>query len=458
MQLTSLMSADVNLFFPCINARGAGHMGVDKWTANTPDPLGSFHSVAYGNSVGSGQDEFVAVGPVSRYRSPDGANWKRDTVPEPAPGQPTMTEPGFYSVAYGGGVFVAVGAYNKYRWDGLSWSGSTGSEFLRAVAYGRVPLSFWKGHGPPPLVGLFVAVGDAGKVVTSSDGVTWLPRSSGTTQDFKFIAYGDQLFVAAPDSGTASTLTSANGVNWTNAPIPKPSPTTNASYLRTLTFDSNRFVGVTTAKQIVTSSDGSNWTYLASNGLAGSGQAETNIAYGFDTYVVIGAKSSIRSSLDATSWTTPSSIAGSEQFLYGIAYGKNRFVVAGAAGEMLRSGEHPSLELSDLKCSVGRLTQAGQPTLGFDPSVTGYTAERASRVNVATVTPFIDDKQAKIHVRLDSGSDELVPSGTPSTQVQIPPRRAPYTFYVTVTARNNATKVYTVVVYQALPKWGWWPF
>src|SRR5437870_2927627 len=42
--------------------------------------------------------------------------------------------------------------------------------------------------------GLFIAVGDAGTILTSSDQVNWLPRKSGTTQPLQAITYAGGLF------------------------------------------------------------------------------------------------------------------------------------------------------------------------------------------------------------------------------------------------------------------------
>jgi hypothetical protein len=61
--------------------------------------------------------------------------------------------------------------------------------------------------------GLFVAVGDGGAILTSPDGVTWTPRTSGTSNTLFGVTYGNGLFVAVGDGG--AILTSPDGVNWT---------------------------------------------------------------------------------------------------------------------------------------------------------------------------------------------------------------------------------------------------
>jgi len=50
--------------------------------------------------------------------------------------------------------------------------------------------------------GMFVAVGNAGKLLTSPDGVTWTARDSGTGQPLFGVAYGHGTFVAVGYNGT----------------------------------------------------------------------------------------------------------------------------------------------------------------------------------------------------------------------------------------------------------------
>ena len=59
--------------------------------------------------------------------------------------------------------------------------------------------------------GQFVAVGDKGTIVTSTDGYNWGSPSLVATGSLYAIAYGNGVFTAA---GTLC-LTSADGVAWT---------------------------------------------------------------------------------------------------------------------------------------------------------------------------------------------------------------------------------------------------
>ncbi len=375
-------------------------MGLDKWIAATPYIL-IYSDVAYGNVAG--KDEFVAVGSVAIATSSDqGTNWTNSSTPEV-----------YNGVAWGNGAFVLVGGHVR-RWNGVAWSVPVSQSpwSLRAVAHGT------------PLGGLFVAVGDGGTIKTTSDGISWTAVSSGIPLGLNAIAYGNQRFVAAAGS---TILTSPDGITWT-----KSTPLL-ANPLVALAFGGGRFVGVDNSKRALTSLDGASWTNL---GTVPGSASVAGIVYGFDTWVAVGAGGSIHTSVDGIGWTTRSS--GSTQHLGGVAYGKNRFVAVGAGpgGHIVRSGEYPSADLSALTCSAGAVTPP------FDPLLTGYSAQLTK--SVATVTPTSEDPLATIHVRFDAGSNVAVGSGTPSAVGQLGGRA--HKFFITVTARNNATKVYALTV------------
>ena len=59
----------------------------------------------------------------------------------------------------------------------------------------------------------FVAVGESGTVLTSSDGTSWTSRTSGTTNDLNGVPYGNSTFLTVDFSGTI--LISSDGTSWT---------------------------------------------------------------------------------------------------------------------------------------------------------------------------------------------------------------------------------------------------
>ena len=61
---------------------------------------------------------------------------------------------------------------------------------------------------------LFVSVGNAGTILTSSDGISWYNRTSGTTEKLRAVAYDNSTLVVVGKSGTI--LTSSDGTTWTS--------------------------------------------------------------------------------------------------------------------------------------------------------------------------------------------------------------------------------------------------
>ena len=59
----------------------------------------------------------------------------------------------------------------------------------------------------------FVLVSRGGEVITSTDGVTWTKRTSGTTVRLHDVSYGDDKFTAVGDNGTL--ISSNDAITWT---------------------------------------------------------------------------------------------------------------------------------------------------------------------------------------------------------------------------------------------------
>jgi hypothetical protein len=196
------------------------------------------------------------------------------------------------------------------------WGAQTsgfGTTTIRALAYGA---------------GLFVAVGDSGKLFTSPDGVTWTSRTStfGAT-NINAITYGGGLFVIGGDAGAMAT--SPDGITWTSR-----TSGFGATNIRCLgyglTAGANLWAAGGDAGKLFTSADATAWTGRTSGFTT---NAIFGVAFGSNLvplWVAVGANSVAATSPDGTTWTVNTSLANGLAPNYrGLAFGAAGFVVVG---------------------------------------------------------------------------------------------------------------------------------
>lgn len=298
-------------------------------------------------------------------------------------------------VAYGNGVFVAVGADGtilRSTNGGQTWQDRTDPELawtglLLDVAYGN---------------GVFLATGGAGVLISSDLGLSWEP--AGTLEDFSAgLAYGGTRWVAA---GQGAIWASANnGGTWTSV-YQRPNGEVEAT---DAVYVNNQFLVV--GGSILLSSDGgqsftdvgniaSNWltdaaygngVYAAIGGVFGNlvfrtanpaswpveGMTELEgvdgldgIAFGNGKFVASAGEGRLLISDGTGAWQSVSS--GVTVWLKGVAYGDGTFVVVGDGGTILTSGRAP--EINSVLTASGTVGQpfAYQITALYGP--TGFDA------------------------------------------------------------------------------------
>ena len=100
-------------------------------------------------------------------------------------------------------------------------------------------------------MGLWVAVGNNGAIVTSADGATWTPHGIGGSALLNAVAYGDGRFVAAAND--EYFYVSQDGVTWT------PVFSGLLDSLTGITYANGLFVAVSEGGSTLSSPDGLNW-------------------------------------------------------------------------------------------------------------------------------------------------------------------------------------------------------
>lgn len=190
---------------------------------------------------------------------------------------------------------IVDGTTRLYTSDngGLSWDSrndSSGTKQLRAVCQKVGDLTGG--------TNLFVAVGDAGKIITSTSGISWTLRTSGTSEDLQSVIWTGTQFVA---SGTNNkVLTSPTGTTWT-------ARTTGMSATGTVYVTSSGSVILavsdtgSTATCMATSADGITWT------LRTAPATHLGVPYymGFGTPIfVVTTITALYTSPDGITWTS----------------------------------------------------------------------------------------------------------------------------------------------------------
>jgi hypothetical protein len=287
--------------------------------------------------------------------------------PEPAPVElqwqvqnPLPSGAAYAGVVVGNGTLVAVGQRGTVlagpARGGVFTIRPSGTEKdLKAVAFGG---------------NRFVAVGAAGTVVSSLDGVAWAPAASGTDQDLGAVAFGNGRFVAVSRDG--AVLTSTDGQTWTKGELP-PSP----GKVGGLAFGAGLFVVVDEAGRIRTSADGVTWDEAAS----GTTNLLIGVAYGNGTFVAVAnpplsAPSTFLLSHDGHTWeAVPAAYRA-----YGVDWAGDRFIAPSYA-----KGGNMALVSPDGRDWHAVQTRLPVPLTGFAGDGSRYWGAGASGV-LATST------------------------------------------------------------------------
>ncbi len=173
----------------------------------------------------------------------------------------------------------------------------------------------------------YVAVGDGGVIVTSTNGTTWsLASSSPTTDDLFDVTWTGTQFIAVGGMQNASTtiLTSTDGDIWTT---PTTLPSLSQPLNAVASASTNTLVAVGPVGQIaMVSGDGGNiWSQVTIT-TAASWDLD-DILWTGSQFVAVGVSGTVRTSPDGLTWTDHST---GTNFIYkSVAYSGTRYVAVG---------------------------------------------------------------------------------------------------------------------------------
>jgi hypothetical protein len=262
---------------------------VSNWKAQTPGGAQPINDVWYNEDTG--RWVFVADAGIIRWSDNDGIDWNAEVA------GPAFGANNIYGVSYDGSArWVAcgadAGAVQGAAWsdDGKDWT-ITDSKFAGATARAIV-------HD---LSGLWVVVGDTGKISSSPDGINWTARASGTANTLYDVCFAEGLFVVTGAGGVI--LTSPDGINWTAR-----ASGFGASAIIGVGHGDGTFVAVGAVAKFASSPDGITWSI----GDTGIGAGETLRSVNFDDgrWVAVASNGIVITSADAATWTQRSTVHG----------------------------------------------------------------------------------------------------------------------------------------------------
>lgn len=234
--------------------------------------------------------------------------------------------------------------------------------------------------------GLWVAVGDVGKIATSTDGEIWTQETSPFGLDpNEAVAYGNDLWVAVGgnDSPTSPVATSPDGKTWTLRSVDSPNPDRMG-----VVHGAGLFVIVASSGVIDYSSDGISWTAVSPKPLGSS--LINDVAYnGTDLFVCVAVSGGLATSADGISWTSRTSSFGSTVIL-GVAFGNGVWVAVGLSNKIATSSNGTSWsQVASVPFTSGNINNvtygAGLFLATADTGEMGYSAD-----NGVTWTLFAD--------------------------------------------------------------------
>jgi len=241
------------------------------------------------------------------------------------------------SVAYGNGIFVAVGYSTIGGTSNVMTSSDDGVTWVMRVSTSAVE---WRrvtfGNGVFVAVGSDAMSGTTNRSMYSVDGITWTAANLSTSvMSWEGLSFGGDRFVAV--ASTSTGVSTNNGASW----ITTSRTTQNG---RGLAYGDGLFVsiGLATSNYIWTSPDGNSWmvrtTYLPSSFMVSS--RGVSITFGDGKFVIVtgrtsGASIAVNANPTNTNWTQIN--APAQYWWSGVAFGKGIFVAVAREGTGNRS-------------------------------------------------------------------------------------------------------------------------
>ncbi len=181
---------------------------------------------------------------------------------------------------------------------------------------------------------VFVVVGDAGSVVTSTDGATWTRRDIGASKQLSVVAYAEDKYFAA---GSGYIFSSPDAQTWTKANA--PGPVIDIASIPGKVLLASRGASFSSA-------DGTTWARHAATDLYAD-----HVVAGAGRFVAIGSTAGrnekdadvfVFASTDGAKWSKQAVLSLKGETARSLLWAMDAFWMAAASGRIFRSADGAS--------------------------------------------------------------------------------------------------------------------
>lgn len=247
--------------------------------------------------------------------SSDGVHWRRVAAAPKATGNPASPRPFLWQMAIGDGHRITVGDFGAILASGIArgFKGvrSPTREILRGAVYDR---------------GRFVVVGSGGVVLRwSGSRLGWRRGQAATAVDLRGVAWTGRLFVAVGDEGTV--VVSSDGLRW------RPAQSAMPCALLGVARGARRLVAVGGHGMIRISDDGQRWRSMSRP----TNEDLYAVVHGRGGFVAVGTHGVVLRSTDGQRWRRDRHATSLN--LHAITWTGREYLAGGDLGTMLASRE-----------------------------------------------------------------------------------------------------------------------
>ncbi|MBG9548642.1 flagellin [Cytobacillus firmus] len=256
-------------------------------------------------------------------------------------------------------------------------------------------------NGIQSFKGQYIAVGENGNILSSSDGENWSISNIGGNENlYDVITNGKQL-VAFGDTG--SLYTSNDGISWSSQTFTTDG-VWNQPQLQLLDgmWDGNQYLIAADSGFMINSSDGFNWTFSKTDAIQ-----NYDVAYNGNVYVAVGRPGTVHTSSDGLTWTRQNSNTIND--LKSIVWHDSKFIAVGESGTVITSTDGMAWTEQSLDAAVLQsIVSAGEKVIAVGYNTVGGKSIFTSSDGLNWETVEEIEGKRILDITYNSGNDEFL--------------------------------------------------